>query len=78
MLIRKIDKTVTMCINSYESIHTAASKVLCMSCFLIVACPNSLSGMYTFIAIYVHFDGFIDLTIISHTNPYNLASSRLL
>ena len=34
--------------------------------------------MYTLITFYVHFDRFIDLTINSHTNPYNLASSRLL
>ena len=31
------------------------------------------------IAAYLHFlDRFIDLTINSHTSPYNLASSRLL
>ena len=29
-------------------------------------------------AVNVHFNCFIDLTINSHTNPYNLASSRLL
>ena len=70
MLIRKIDKTVKMCINSNENIHTA-SKVLCLYCFLIVACPDSLWSMYTFIAIYVQFDRFIDLTLIFHTNPYH-------
>ena len=34
--------------------------------------------MYTLIAVYVHFNRFIDLTIYSDTNPYNLASNRLL
>ena len=29
--------------------------------------------MYTLIAVYVHFNRFIDLTIYSDTNPYNLA-----
>ena len=33
--------------------------------------------MYTLIPVYVHFNRFIDLTINSHTNPHNLASSRL-
>ena len=33
---------------------------------------------HTLIAVYVHFNCFINLTINSHTNPYNLASSRLL
>ena len=28
-------------------------------------------------AVHVHFNCFIDLTINSHTNPFNLASSRL-
>ena len=31
--------------------------------------------MYTSIAVFVHFNYFIDL---NYTNPYNLASSRLL
>ena len=39
---------------------------------------NFLWGMYTLIAVYVHFNRFIDLTIYSDTNPYNLASDRLL
>ena len=41
---------------------------------------NSLWGiyMYTLIAVYAHFNRFIDLTINSHTNRYNLASSRLM
>ena len=34
--------------------------------------------MYTSIAAYVYFNRFIDLEINIHTNPYNLASSRLL
>ena len=32
----------------------------------------------TLIAVYVHFNCFIDLTINPHTNPYSLASSKLL
>ena len=41
---------------------------------------NSLWGiyMYTLIAVYAHFNRFINLTINSHTNRYNLASSRLM
>ena len=39
---------------------------------------NFSSGMYTLIAVFVHFNHFIDLKINFHTNPYNLASSRLL
>ena len=41
---------------------------------------NSFLGiyMYTLIAVYAHFNRFIDLTINSHTNRYNLASSRLM
>ena len=35
-------------------------------------------GMYTLIAVYAPFNRFIDLTINSYANPYNLASSRLL
>ena len=35
-------------------------------------------GMYTLIAVFVHFNHFIDLKINFHTDPYNLASSRLL
>ena len=31
--------------------------------------------MYTLIAVFVHFNHFIDLKINFHTNPYNLASS---
>ena len=31
--------------------------------------------MYTLIAVFVHFNRFIDLKINFHTNPYNLASS---
>ena len=34
--------------------------------------------VYFVIAVYAHFNRFIDLTINSHTNPYNLASSRLM
>ena len=33
--------------------------------------------MYTLIAVYVHFNHFIDLTINSNATPYNLASSKL-
>ena len=33
--------------------------------------------MHTLMAVYVHFNCFINLTINSHTNPFNLASSRL-
>lgn len=41
---------------------------------------NSLWGiyMYTLIAVYAHFNRFIDLTLNSHTNRYNLASRRLM
>ena len=35
-------------------------------------------GMYTFIAVFIHFNYFIDLKINFHTNSYNLASVRLL
>ena len=35
-------------------------------------------SMYTLIAVFVHFNHFRDLKINFHTNPYNLASSRLL
>ena len=35
-------------------------------------------GIYTLIADFVHFNHFIDLKINFHTDPYNLASSRLL
>ena len=38
---------------------------------------NSLWGMYSLTAAFVHFNRFIDLTIYSHTNPYNVACSRL-
>ena len=38
---------------------------------LLMRCEN-------LIAVYVHFNRFIDLTIYSYTNPYNLASNRLL
>ena len=31
--------------------------------------------MYTLIAVFVHFNHFIDLKINFHTNSYNLASS---
>ena len=34
--------------------------------------------MYTSIPVYVYFNRFIDLKINIHTNPYNLACSRLL
>ena len=34
--------------------------------------------MYTLIAVFVHFNRFIDLKINFHTNPYKLASSMLL
>ena len=34
--------------------------------------------MYTLTAVFVHFNHFIDLKINFHTDPYNLASSRLL
>ena len=30
------------------------------------------------LAVFVHFNHFTDLKINLHTNPYNLASSRLL
>lgn len=33
--------------------------------------------MYTLMAVYVHFNCFIHLTINSHTNPFYLASSKL-
>ena len=33
--------------------------------------------MYTLIAVYVHCNRFIDLTINSNTNPYNVAAIRL-
>ena len=36
-----------------------------------------LWGMYTLMTLYVHFNRFTDLTITSHTNPYNLALSRM-
>ena len=36
---------------------------------------NFSLGMYTLIAVFVHFKHFIDLKINFHTNPYNLASS---
>ena len=36
-----------------------------------------LGGMYPLIAVYVHFNSFIALTINSRTNPYQLAASRL-
>ena len=39
---------------------------------------NFLWRMYTLIAVFVHFNRFIDLKINFHTNPYNLASSMLL
>ena len=39
---------------------------------------NFSLGMYTLIAVFVHFNHFIDVKISFHTNPYNLASSRLL
>ena len=40
---------------------------------------NFLWRMYTLIAVFVHFNHFIDLKINFHTNPYKkLASSRLL
>ena len=32
----------------------------------------SLQVLYTLMAVYVHFNRFIDLTINSLTNPYNL------
>ena len=32
----------------------------------------------TLISVYEHFNCFIDLTINPHTNPYSLASSKLL
>ena len=35
-------------------------------------------GMCTFLAIYVHFNCCIQITINFHTNPYNLALRRLL
>ena len=35
-------------------------------------------GMYTSKAVFGHFNHFIDLKIDFHTNPYNMASSRLL
>ena len=35
-------------------------------------------GIYTLIAVFVHFNHFIDLKINFHIDPYNLASSRLL
>ena len=39
---------------------------------------NFLWRMYTLIAVFVHFNRFIDLKINFHTNLYNLASSMLL
>ena len=39
---------------------------------------NFLWRMYSLIAVFVHFNRFIDLKINFHTNPYNLASSMLL
>ena len=36
---------------------------------------NFSRGMYTLIAVFVHFNHFIDLKINFHTNCYNLASS---
>ena len=38
---------------------------------------NSFWGLYTLIAVYVHCNRFIDLTIHSNTNPYNVAAIRL-
>ena len=34
-------------------------------------------SIYSLIAVFVHFNRFIDPTIYSHTNPYNVACSRL-
>ena len=39
---------------------------------------NFSLGMYTLRAVFVHFNHFVDLKLNFHTNPYNLASSRLL
>ena len=37
----------------------------------------SLNGVYTFMASYVHFNRFMDLTKNFHTNPYYFSSGRL-
>ena len=36
---------------------------------------NFSLGMYTLIAVFIHFNRFIDLKINFHTNSYDLASS---
>ena len=77
----KIDKTVILHINGHLSVHTSFIKncVCARAMTFGLCCFGTVFRLQRYKnLVYVHFNLFIDLTINSHTNPCNLASSRLL